>query len=246
MCLADRVLVYGDCAVNPNPTAEQLADIAISSAATAAQFGIEPRVAMLSYSTGRVGLGRRGRAGARGDRAGARARRPSCRVEGPIQYDAAVDAGVARDQAARTATVAGPRDGLHLPRPQHRQQHLQGRAALAPTRSRSARCCRGSTSRSTTSRAARPCTTSSTRSRSRRSRPACERLRRQLRLVVAEVVGGRRRLGRDARLPGTVAEGRRPRGGARARCSTVAPLDARRGGRAPRRPRRRALLARRC
>ena len=57
MCLADRVLVYGDCAVNPKPNPEQLADIAISSAETAAVFGIEPRIAMLSYSTGTSGKG---------------------------------------------------------------------------------------------------------------------------------------------------------------------------------------------
>ncbi|MDA0163031.1 phosphate acetyltransferase [Solirubrobacter ginsenosidimutans] len=95
MCLADRVLVYGDCAVNPNPNAEQLADIAISSAATASQFGIEPRVAMLSYSTGASGAGAEVEA-VREATELVRSRAPGLSVEGPIQYDAAVDAGVAR------------------------------------------------------------------------------------------------------------------------------------------------------
>lgn len=93
MCLADRVLVYGDCAVNPDPTAEQLADIAISSAATAAQFGVVPRVAMLSYSTGESGAG----ADVEKVRTATelvRSRAPELEVEGPIQYDAAVDASV--------------------------------------------------------------------------------------------------------------------------------------------------------
>ena len=97
MCLADRVLVYGDCAVNPNPDAEQLADIAITSAGTAAAFGIEPRVAMLSYSTGESGKGEdveRVREAVRI----ARERRPDLKLEGPIQYDAAVDASVARSK----------------------------------------------------------------------------------------------------------------------------------------------------
>ncbi|MFF1903174.1 phosphate acetyltransferase [Kitasatospora sp. NPDC058218] len=94
MCLADKVLVYGDCAVNPDPDAQQLADIAIQSAATAAQFGVEPRVAMLSYSTGTSG------SGADVDKVRkatelVRALRPDILVEGPIQYDAAVDAHVA-------------------------------------------------------------------------------------------------------------------------------------------------------
>ena len=90
MCLADRVLAYGDCAIVPDPTSEQLADIAISSARTAAQFGIEPRVAMLSYSTGTSGTG------ADVDKVRAatelvRQRQPDLLVDGPIQYDAAVD-----------------------------------------------------------------------------------------------------------------------------------------------------------
>ncbi|TFB67448.1 phosphate acetyltransferase [Cryobacterium sp. Hz9] len=94
MALADRVLVYGDCAVIPVPTAEQLADIAISAAATAVQFGIEPRIAMLSYSTGTSGEGvdvEKVRAAT----ALVRERRPDLLVEGPIQYDAAADAAVA-------------------------------------------------------------------------------------------------------------------------------------------------------
>ncbi|MCR2783958.1 MULTISPECIES: phosphate acetyltransferase [unclassified Microbacterium] len=94
MALADRVLVYGDCAVIPDPTSEQLADIAVSSAATASQFGIEPRVAMLSYSTGESGTG----ADVEKVRAATvlvRERAPQLPVEGPIQYDAATDAAVA-------------------------------------------------------------------------------------------------------------------------------------------------------
>jgi phosphate acetyltransferase len=105
MCLADRVLVYGDCAVLPNPDAEQLAEIAISAAATATMFGIEPRIAMLSYSTGESG------SGADVDRvreatAIARARRPDLLLEGPIQYDAAIDPDVARTKMPENA-VAG-------------------------------------------------------------------------------------------------------------------------------------------
>jgi phosphate acetyltransferase len=109
MCLADRVLVYGDCAVNVHPTAEQLAEIAVSSAHTAAQFGVEPRVAMLSYSTGRSGSGEDvERVRTATDLV--RQRAPGLSVEGPIQYDAAVDAGVARaklpdSEVAGRATV---------------------------------------------------------------------------------------------------------------------------------------------
>ncbi|ODS33975.1 MAG: putative phosphotransacetylase protein [Candidatus Scalindua rubra] len=95
MCLKDRVLVYGDCAIIPDPSAEQLSDIAISSADTAKDFGIDPYVAMLSYSTGKSGKG------PEVDRVReateiAKCKRPDLLVEGPIQYDAAVDPGVAR------------------------------------------------------------------------------------------------------------------------------------------------------
>lgn len=97
MCMPDRVLVYGDCAVNPNPDAEQLADIAITSASTAAAFGVEPRIAMLSYSTGSSGKGADVEK-VREAVAIARKRRPDLKLEGPIQYDAAVDASVARSK----------------------------------------------------------------------------------------------------------------------------------------------------
>jgi phosphate acetyltransferase len=93
MALSDRVLVYGDCAVVPDPTSEQLADIAISSAGTADQFGIEPRVAMLSYSTGESGAGADVEK-VRAATALVRERRPELAVDGPIQYDAAADAAV--------------------------------------------------------------------------------------------------------------------------------------------------------
>ncbi len=114
MCSADRVLVYGDCAVNPDPTAEQLADIAISSAATAAQFGIEPRVAMLSLLHRRIRLGRRRGEGPRGHRRWSASGRRSCVVEGPIQYDAAVDAAVAATKL-KDSPVAGQATVLIFP-----------------------------------------------------------------------------------------------------------------------------------
>lgn len=109
MCLADRVLVFGDCAVNPDPNSQQLADIAISSAETAVMFGIEPRIAMLSYSTGESGKGKdvdKVREAA----AIARKQRPDLKLEGPIQYDAAIDPGVAKakmpgSEVAGQATV---------------------------------------------------------------------------------------------------------------------------------------------
>ena len=109
MCLPDRVLVYGDCAVNPNPDAAQLADIAVSAAATAKMFAIDPRIAMCSYATGASGAGKDVDKVREATRM-VRARCPQLKVEGPIQYDAAVDAGVARtklpdSEVAGQATV---------------------------------------------------------------------------------------------------------------------------------------------
>ncbi|MBI5586095.1 MAG: phosphate acetyltransferase [Deltaproteobacteria bacterium] len=109
MCLPDRVLIYGDCAVNPEPTAEELADIAVDSAMTASAFGIEPRVALLSYSTGESGRGPEVDKVREATRL-ARMLRPELKVEGPIQYDAAIDAEVARikmpvSEVAGRATV---------------------------------------------------------------------------------------------------------------------------------------------
>jgi phosphate acetyltransferase len=95
MCLEDRVLVYGDCAVNPDPDAQQLADIAISSANTAKLFNISPRIAMLSYSTGDSGIGQAVDKVREAVRI-ARMQRPDLKLEGPMQYDAAIDAGVAK------------------------------------------------------------------------------------------------------------------------------------------------------
>jgi phosphate acetyltransferase len=113
MCLADRVLAYGDCAIVPDPTSEQLADIAISSARTAAQFGIDPRVAMLSYSTGTSGTG----ADVEKVRAATelvRKRQPDLLVEGPIQYDAAVEPSVAKTKMPESK-VAGRATVLIFP-----------------------------------------------------------------------------------------------------------------------------------
>jgi phosphate acetyltransferase len=113
MCLPDRVAVFGDCAVNPDPTAEQLAEIAISSAESSQAFGIEPRVAMLSYSSGTSGEG------ADVDKvrqatAIVKAKRPGLKVEGPIQYDAAVDPNVGK-QKMPGSEVAGQASVLIFP-----------------------------------------------------------------------------------------------------------------------------------
>jgi len=109
MSMDTEVLVYADCAINQDPNAEELATIAITSADTAAQFGIEPKIAMLSYSTGTSGKGEDVQKVAEATEI-VRQRRPDLLIEGPIQYDAAVDVEVARkklpqSKVAGTATV---------------------------------------------------------------------------------------------------------------------------------------------
>ena len=109
MCLEDRVLVYGDCAINPDPNAGQLAEIAISSARTAKTFGVEPIVAMLSYSTGESGKGadvEKVREATKMAKEMAKEAYPGLKIEGPIQYDAAVDPGVAKTKLPES-DVAG-------------------------------------------------------------------------------------------------------------------------------------------
>ncbi|MDO5059046.1 MAG: phosphate acetyltransferase [Neisseria sp.] len=105
MLLPGQVLVYGDCAVNPNPTPEQLAEIAIQSADSAKAFGIEPRVAMISYSTGTSGAGPDVDAVKEATEI-AKAKRPDLAIDGPLQYDAATVASVAKSKAPNSP-VAG-------------------------------------------------------------------------------------------------------------------------------------------
>ncbi|WP_394204109.1 phosphate acetyltransferase [Shewanella waksmanii] len=105
MLMPDQVLVYGDCAINPDPNAEQLADIAIQSAESAAAFGIEPRVAMISYSTGSSGTGSDVDKVREATRI-AKEKRPDLVIDGPLQYDAAVMPNVAQSKAP-DSPVAG-------------------------------------------------------------------------------------------------------------------------------------------
>ncbi len=113
MCLPDRVLVYGDCAVIPRPTAEQLADIAVRSAETASRFGIDPYVALLSYSTGQSGKGDEVERVREATRL-ARKRCPDLPLDGPMQYDAAIDPTVGRLKAP-DSPVAGRASVLIFP-----------------------------------------------------------------------------------------------------------------------------------
>jgi phosphate acetyltransferase len=113
MCLEDRVSIFGDCAINPNPTAEQLAEIAISSADSSLAFGIEPKVAMLSYSSGTSGKGDEVEK-VRAATEIVKSKRPDLKIEGPIQYDAAVDLEVGQSKMPNSE-VAGHASVLIFP-----------------------------------------------------------------------------------------------------------------------------------
>jgi phosphate acetyltransferase len=113
MCLPNRVAIFGDCAVNPNPSSEELAEIAISSAETSLMFGIEPKIAMLSYSSGTSGEGEDVEKVRKATEI-IRQKRPDLKVEGPIQYDAAVDPTIGR-QKMPNSEVAGQASVLIFP-----------------------------------------------------------------------------------------------------------------------------------
>jgi phosphate acetyltransferase len=113
MCLEDRVVVFGDCAINPNPTAAELAEIAISSAESSLAFGIEPKIAMLSYSSGSSGKGEEVEK-VRAATEIVKAKRPDLKIEGPIQYDAAVDMEIGQSKMPNSE-VAGQASVLIFP-----------------------------------------------------------------------------------------------------------------------------------
>ena len=113
MCLEDRVSIFGDCAINPNPNAEQLAEIAISSAKTAKDFGVEPKVAMLSYSSGASGKGEDVDRVRKATEI-AKTKAPDLKIEGPIQYDAAVDMRIGKSKLP-DSEVAGQASVLIFP-----------------------------------------------------------------------------------------------------------------------------------
>jgi len=113
MCLEDRVSVFGDCAINPNPTAEQLAEIAISSADSSIKFGMDPKIAMLSYSSGSSGKGADVEKVKKATEI-IKEKRPDLKVEGPIQYDAAVDATIGKSKLPGSE-VAGQANVLIFP-----------------------------------------------------------------------------------------------------------------------------------
>jgi len=114
MCLPERVLVFGDCAVNVDPTPDQLSQIAATAAETAAAFGVDPRIAMISYSTGTSG------AGPMVEKVQSatdilKRTHPELKVEGPVQYDAAINAEIAKEKIKSRSDVAGHATVLVFP-----------------------------------------------------------------------------------------------------------------------------------